>query len=284
MSQKPLAIRLAARYRKNRLWSWFSQVSGNGLNDRIWVFIIGCYNSGTTLLEQILSLHPAIASLNEEGVMLTDALPRPEDYGWRRMWLGCESKIIIDPAHELRTAARIKRHWSHFYPARRYLMEKSISNTPRALFFERNFQPVYFIHLVRNGYAVAEGIMRKAKVMGGNPYAGQQHYPIEMCAGQWKRSMEVVEEAKPKLRHFLEVRYEDLTEKPLETMSVITSFLGLEALSKEMITRSFSVHEKNEPILNMNERSLARLSAAEIKKINEVAHHYLVRYGYYREA
>ena len=38
-----------------------------------WLFLVGCYNSGTTLLRDILNEHPEIKGLPLEGVRLTGA-------------------------------------------------------------------------------------------------------------------------------------------------------------------------------------------------------------------
>ena len=116
--------------------------------------------------------------------MLTNRLPRPEDFGWKRMWLKCENEMLINE-NANQTAAVVKRHWSHFYARKKHaFLEKSISNTPRAVFFNEYFKPAYFIHIVRNGYAVAEGIKRKASVMHGNTFFQAGEYPIELCAAQ----------------------------------------------------------------------------------------------------
>jgi hypothetical protein len=42
-----------------------------------WLFILGCNNSGTTLLGKILGAHPAIRTLPKEGHHVTRALPDP---------------------------------------------------------------------------------------------------------------------------------------------------------------------------------------------------------------
>jgi len=49
-----------------------------------YLFVVGCYNSGTTLLADMLTQHPEISPLPTEGSALTDALPRPEDLVSRR--------------------------------------------------------------------------------------------------------------------------------------------------------------------------------------------------------
>src|SRR5688572_13607291 len=93
--KKPFLVRIVTRFRGNPLLSAILNLKGRNLDSKKWVFILGCYNSGTTLLDQILSLHPEISGLKDEGVMLTDCLKRPEDFGWRRMWWKCEDQMAI---------------------------------------------------------------------------------------------------------------------------------------------------------------------------------------------
>src|SRR5688572_7009374 len=260
MSKKNLKQRFFSRYRRNQLLSNLLNFTGKDLTPAKWIFVIGCYNSGTTLLDQILAQHRQVSGLNDEGVMLTNKLPRPEDFGWRRMWVECENEMGIS-GDKSRISAEIKRHWSHFYDEKKVvLLEKSISNTPRAVFFNDYFKPAYFIHIVRNGYAVAEGIRRKARVMPGNPFSQAGMYPVELCAEQWVRSLQVVDEQKGRLEHFLEISYEQLTASPDQTIQSVCDFLGISPFETSLSETSFKVHQNNDLIRNMNESSLKRLS------------------------
>lgn len=278
--KKSLHARLVARWRSYSFVNWLRYLLGREIKDSKWIFILGCYNSGTTLLDEILSRHPDITGLSDEGVMLTDALPRPEDFGWRRMWYQCEEKMVIKEKTASQTADRVKRHWSFFYDKNKYLLEKSIANTPRAIFFDEHFKPAYFIHVVRNGYAVAEGIRRKAQPMRQCPQKFELHYPIEMCAEQWVKSLKSVEEQRTKLRHFIEVKYESLTENPLSTLKVITDFLGIPEFKTEQISGTFQIHEHSEPIRNLNSQSISNLSKADLKAVEIVAKNQLKKYQY----
>ena len=69
--------KVTARLRHNKIWSEILSRTGKRLKNKNWIFITGCYNSGTTLLNQILSTHSRISGLPDEGVMLTDQLVRP---------------------------------------------------------------------------------------------------------------------------------------------------------------------------------------------------------------
>jgi hypothetical protein len=197
------------------------------------------------------------------------------------MWVKCEREMQIS-ANKNQTASVIKRHWSHFFGEQKtVLIEKSISNTPRAVFFNDHFKPAYFIHIVRNGYAVAEGIKRKANVMGGNPFFEAGQYPVELCAEQWVRSLQVVEEQRNLLENFLQISYEQLTADPDETIKMVCDFLGISRFEISLKETSFTVHQNKESIRNMNESSWRRLTEAEIIAINNVAKIYLEKYNYY---
>lgn len=284
MTQKSFAVRLVTRFRGNRLLSFLMNACGRQINNHRWVFILGCYNSGTTLLDQILSSHSQFSGLTDEGVMLTDKLPRPEDFGWRRMWSKCENQMIISPSLADDMAKTVKRHWSLFYNlSRPFLVEKSISNVPRVMFFEEYFQPAYFIHIVRNGYAVSEGIRRKADVMMSNPSILRKEYPIEWCAAQWNRSLDLVNQHRPLLQNFLEITYEELTGDPDLTMKKVCNFVGADQFVKSLTSTSFEVHQLNEQIINMNSRSIKSLNKDQISAINKTAGANLKRYGYYMD-
>ena len=281
MTKLEFLHKITTRFKGNPIFTKLLAWTGKKVPNHQWIFIIGCYNSGTTLLDQILSAHKDISGLPDEGVMLTDKLPRPEDFNWRRMWWKCEEEMVNSTVKNETSAKTIKKHWSHFYDLNKpYLVEKSISNTCRLPFINKNFQPAFFIHIVRNGYAVAEGIRRKAEIMEQNPIYGQKAYPIEYCAMQWVKSLQRVEEEKCQLSNFLEIKYEDLTDNPGKVVNEIYDSLGLEHIGDEFFSSSFKVHEKESGITNMNSRSFKRLSKKDIMEINEVAGEYLKKYNY----
>lgn len=248
-----------------------------------WIFIIGCYNSGTTLLNEILASHPYIEGLPHEGVVLTDALPRPEEEGWTRMWHRCYDQMRIRPREGPERAQRIKSQWSLYYSCEAdNLLEKSIANAARIPYLQKYFRPAYFIYIVRDGYAVAEGIRRKADPGRWNNPKYQGGYPIDLCARQWRRSDEVVSAARSRAERFLHLQYEELTENPAQVVGQITEFLGLSSLPEDELHGEWNVNGYNEPIRNMNDRSYRRLTAKEMERIETEASLTLEKYGYSR--
>lgn len=270
------------RIRQNPRFQKIVTPLGKSLEPERWIFVIGCYNSGTTLLKEVLSSHPDIGGLSLEGVSLTDALPRPEEFGWTRLWYRCLDEVRLEPGPGMSELAdRAKRQWSLWFPGDTpNLVEKSVANTARAPFLQEYFQPAYFIYVVRDGYAASGGIRKKADPGRWNNPEYDDEYPIEFCAKQWSVSDEIVQKDKEKLDRFLQIYYEDLTETPEEVLAKITDFLGISEFPEEKIKGKWDIHEKQAEIKNMNDRSFRRLTSEDVEKIKKVAGERLEKHGY----
>ena len=249
-----------------------------------WIFIIGCYNSGTTLLKRILAEHEAITQLPSRGGAYAEELKRAEDCGWTRMWHQCYDELYMSPGPKAGQMARsIQRKWGLVLGSGQdNILEKSIVDAVRIPFLNVYFCPAYFVYIVRNGYAVAEGIRQKATPAdwGNTQYA--DGYPIALCAAQWRESDRVVERDRSKVDHFLRITYEDLTEETEKTVRKITDFLNLAPLHSEKINQEWKIHGKKSKIKNMNPKRLDSLSEWEMEIINKTAKSKLYKYGYKR--
>ena len=277
-----IPARLRNQFMRTRIGQRLAAPFGAPLAGKKWIFVLGCYNSGTTLLKDILTTHPEIGALPGEGVRFTDALPRPENFGWNRMWCRCLDQIRLLPGEGMeKQAQRIKRQWSILYPSGRpYLLEKSVANAVRTGFLQTYFAPAYFIYLVRNGYAVAEGIRRKADpARYGNPIHPSS-YPIALCAEQWSATDRILMADRPHLERFLCLKYEELAAHPDRSLQTVTNFLGLDPLGDEPLRRRWQVHGIQSEIRDMNEGALERLSDEDIAQIRQVAGDELDKYGY----
>ncbi|MGH6719365.1 MAG: sulfotransferase family protein [Alphaproteobacteria bacterium] len=267
----PLVLRLLAPF-------------GRDLVPERWIFVVGCYNSGTSLLASELASHPAIAALPQEGVFLTDALPPPERFGWTRMWCRCAEAMRQDPGPAgAAVARRIRRQWSLWLPrGPANVLEKSVANVVHIPFLAAHFRPAYFVYLVRDGYAATEGIRRKARPArwGNDDFPGG--YPVELCAEQWRASDELARRHLGAVERALTLTYEELTLAPGQTLRRITDFLGLPPLAEDILARPWAIHDLNEPIRDMNADSHRRLGAADFAAIERAAGAALARYRYER--
>ena len=181
-------------------------------------------------------------------------------------------------------AERIKRQWSHHTGDNGIIIEKSIANMTRLEFLANYFQPAYFIHLVRNGYAVSEGIMRRSHPLDWGRTEFGETYPAEISAQQWQRSYERFQEDRDKLPNVLELSYEAMTERPAETLSAISNFLDIEPFDPALLEQEWSFREINSSIRNMNSQSISRLTTAEADAIERTTGELLVKLGYTKPA
>ncbi|MFT5548312.1 MAG: hypothetical protein ACI9CO_000226 [Candidatus Azotimanducaceae bacterium] len=241
-----------------------------------WVFVVGCYNSGTTLLSEILGSHPMISALPSEGQYLTDQLPSDHDIGLSRMWVEREDIYRLAPDSRGVDPERIKYEWAMRLDRRKPIfLEKTPANAARMPWLEKHFENAYFIGIVRNGYAVAAGISHKAK-----PVHRKAGWPIEMAARQWMRSNEVMFEDARKVKNFLWLKYEDLAKDPNLELKKITDFITPGTSLDIDLSKGWAIHERIEPISNMNLQSISKLSNLEVEKIRNICAASLDQFDY----
>ena len=245
---------------------------------KTWVFLVGCYNSGTTLLSDILGQHTSIAALPTEGQFITDQFVKDYNIGLPRMWVDREDLFTLTEHDEGPDPARLKKEWCMRLDTNRpILLEKSPSNIAKMRWLQKHFENAHFIGIVRNGYAVAEGIARKAE-----PRHLRGGWPIEKCAWQWKRSNEVMQQNAALMDHYLSITYEDLTDDTDNTLNRVTRFLDIPDFEQLEAGRTWKIHERNEPLRDMNPDSIGRLERDEIDTIYRVAGDMLDAFNYTR--
>ena len=236
-----------------------------------WVFIVGCYNSGTTLLHNLLAAHPLIGSMPNEGQFYSSQLPRGAEFDLPRLWaLKPELFYLDENSSTSIDAKKLRREWGYFYnhPKREIQIEKTILNAARTRWLQANFPNAYFISLFRNGYAVSEGIHRKEK------------HSIETAATQWSVSNEILLNDIPSLKNHLQLKYEDLVLNPVLTMKKVTDFLKIDDIDESIFRKSFQIHKVSAEIKDMNQESIARLNNVQIENFNQNAGKVMERLNY----
>ena len=199
------------------------------------------------------------------------------------MWHKCESEMLIEKSNEVVVAERIRRHWASNISGsigEKILVEKSIANLPRLEFFYTHFKPAKFIYIMRNGYAVAEGIRRRVdpRIWGRTEFGAS--YPIKLCAEQWAASDRAYKSTKNLIGDVLEISYEELTDETAATLEKVSSFLAVEAFPEAVLNTEWLIHREKSPIQNMNSVAISNLTAAEKIAISDVAGKVLSEYDY----
>jgi hypothetical protein len=236
-----------------------------------WVFIVGCYGSGTTLVNKLLATHPMVGSLPTEGQFLTDQLETPRNYGLSRQWaLQPELFCLDENSLDNRRAMKIKRQWGCSFndPARPVLVEKSVPNMARIRWLAKYFAPARFVAILRSPYAVAESIRRK------------KSNALEDCARQWLKSNEIMLRDLEHVENKYIMHYEQFTENPNEIWKEVLDFIGIDGSESDISGLRWQIHGRDSQITNMNARYLESLSTEDLAIIEKHTDPLLSQLGY----
>jgi CelD/BcsL family acetyltransferase involved in cellulose biosynthesis len=233
-----------------------ARLCGQGATDgRPPIFIIGCGRSGTTLLGDLFSRHPQVCYLYEPYYLwaavdpITDAL---------QLYSRGPHHCLLDDS-SVTAAARQRFGQLLAAPAGMTLVEKSPINSLRMGYLQGLAPGARFVHIIRDGIDVIRSIEKVAKVtsrmafrqplndwwgVGDAKWAslvqdgqGAGYYPDEVTklstdcqrgAYEWLVSLREVDAWRTEVgSRLVEVRYEDLTERPEEMLRTIAESMGL---------------------------------------------------------
>jgi len=215
------------------------------------VFVIGCGRSGTTILGISLSKHPKITYLNEPRHLWFSAFPETDI--WTSKAHSRNGKLALTEADfDFRKGKKLSRLFRFMTIVKRrpVFVEKLPINNFRLKFIKKIFPDARFIHIYRNGQEVARSIEKASengKWYGANSYKWNMlvNYARnnddtkdlpELCATyydkgllEWRLSTEA---AVAFLRSvpetvFIEINYDEFIINPVETISSLMEFIGV---------------------------------------------------------
>jgi hypothetical protein len=251
----------------------FKRLFDRGGSDK-YLFIICMNNSGSTLLERVVSEcrngvgFPAPAGpdqqVNGQG-FVADLMPIPGKITpkCRRIW--SEQAAIFEDESNY-DWPRIKRRWRKYWARNpkfaaapsRVLLEKSPPDVYRTAMLQQHFRNSFFVLMQRNPYAVAEGIRRRAGLA------------IDRCIRHWIRCAQKQIENEQILRRRITLSYEQLSGEPDECRRRVVEFVP--EFDDIDIRKDVAVHSLDgyvrQPITNYNAKQIARLAPADVDAIN----------------
>ncbi|MBW2281275.1 MAG: sulfotransferase [Deltaproteobacteria bacterium] len=227
------------------------------------IFIIGAPRSGTSILYEKLARHPDLAWISNITKKVPDSLlvtrliglfrddhrPTEAKKIWGRYADLNESKPGRKDAtpRATRFLRRVVRNNLKLFHKPRFL-SKDCGNSLRMEFLDEIFPDAIFIHIIRDGRAVAHSTLRvretKDRFWGIRPPGWKDlvdRPAIEASAMQWEWTLEAVRnsaEGLPESR-YMEVRYEDFVDDPEGVLRAIGDKCGLEwdaAFLKELVS------------------------------------------------
>ena len=287
------------------------------------VFIIGTGRCGSTLVHELLARHPAFGFISNvddhfaafdllgrwNGALLRSPVSRPGS-GSRLRFAPSEayrligsrvSPMYVNSARDLTgddVTPWVRRKFRTFFEARaraqrRTLFLHKYTGWPRLGFFGGIFPEARFVHVVRDGRAVANSWLQMPWWTG---YRGPENWnwgPLPAVLQQeweqggrsfhllaaicWKLLMQAFQRAQPRLSagRCLTIRYEDFLEQPLQAVDSILDFCELEW------TPRFRRDVTRWPIDGGRRRAFERdLTADQVADIEASLAAALDRYGY----
>ena len=231
------------------------------------VFIFGCCNSGTTILWQALKRHPDLSgpdieSQDLEG--LPDSMKHYLGKSTFRLWAHPKFKLCYYRSEQDYNEAdrtKISALYKQYQKPQTRFIAKSPADTLRARLIQAYFPDAYFIAIVRNGYAVSEGIIRKRKYDSDRPQFEGLYTAVDEAAEQWFRANTIMISHEKFLRRYKIIKYEDLVETPKDTLSSVLDFCELD-------TKDFPVPHFDS---RLNEQQISRLSGYDLETITRIA-------------
>jgi len=215
------------------------------------IVINGFQRGGTNIVYNIFQSHPMVCSPNdlETGQIISQnyRIPNQKKIGYfikrlkLRLYSLLNTKIVLNSflvkifgilIDELFYKYKLKNYNSRYnrfkYENVPYTLEevkncvlclKSVHNDIRLTnFLSRFYGNIYFIGLIRNGYALCEGWIRRGKnaQIGGNRYR-------EFCEMMIKDSK--------KFKNYKLLKFEDILKDPFDTAKELYEFTHLEPIS-----------------------------------------------------
>jgi len=242
------------------------------------IFIIGNIRSGTTILYNLLSLHPDVCWFSNHSDRLASAygvaflhrfldipsmrdrqaraiaenrrmfkrfniVPWPDEgdriyhehSGLGQTQNGVETTLTDEMERQL--TRKIREHLELTGKSR--FLSKQTANNRRLGLIAGMFPDAYFVHVIRDGRAVANSTIRvpwwndtHVWWLGcrASEWEARGREPIELCGLYWQRTLEEIFRNKEMLgERYTEVRYEALVADVPGVIGEILSFCGLES-------------------------------------------------------
>lgn len=282
------------------------------------IFIIGTGRCGSTIFHRLFSRHPNFAWLSP----LCDRFP---DKPWinRLLMRAIDLPLLQTPLFNRIKPGEAYNLWDYYVkgfstPCRdlrsddvsvknRHVINKFLSKLltkkrnrllvkitgwPRITYLKGCFPDAKFIHVIRDGRAVANSILNVSFWWGwrgpqnwrwgelsreyNQEWEDHQRSFVALAAIQWKILMDATEETKKSIPadDFLEIKYEDLCDDPLTTFKTAAEFSELDWTPK------FEKEIKKQKIKNTNHKWQAELTEGQKTILNQVLSRHLVKYGY----
>jgi hypothetical protein len=282
------------------------------------IFIVGTGRCGSTALHHALAMHEETAWLSQ----FCDAWPyKPHVNRWAMQVLSLP--LVQRYLRKLIYPVEAYRFWDHYYPgfskscrdlskedttplskrglwyftaniltARRHRLLVKTTGWPRTGFLQEVFPDARFIHVYRDGRAVANSYLNVSWWSGWQgptrwqwgdlsaehreKWERYNHSFVVLAGLQWEILMSAYKKTRQNLPSncWLEIRYEDMCLDPVGTLKKVAEF------SELMWSPQFLTTIQNQSFVNTNYKWQEHLDVTQQKILNECLFDTLKEYNY----
>ncbi len=243
------------------------------------IFMIGCPRSGTTVAADIFARHPDVAHLSEAQEIWDPRrhLDPEADHHW--------TAAAVTPADARRLHTRFEFHRRLRRKAR--FLNKNPRSSVRIDYIRAVFPDAVFLHVIRDGRAVAHSILRemhRSSLRQRFPFGNfckppnwralLRPDPAEQAALQWREVVRHVLGQRAALgAGYHEFLYEDFCQNPRQVLAHAYGFAGLR-VDEEVLKRLPARLD------SQNFQWRASLQPTQIETINRIQRELLEELGY----
>jgi len=222
------------------------------------LFLLVPNNSGSSLLHDLIATSEDVAVLPAEGQFYYNFVgPDPIKLNVKHIFTEKEEIFRNKSNYEWGV---IKSSWTSAWKnnkvGAKIKLQKSPTDIVRPKMLQEAFPDSKFIIMIRNPYAMIEGIMR------GNPNA-----TVIQAAKHALRCLEIQLENSEIYKNDLVLRYEDLTDDSENTVNLIKEYLELSDID---YNRTFYVKDYISTIVNKNNEQIKKLTDSQLEEINKI--------------
>jgi len=163
-------------------------------------------------------------------------------------------------------------------------INKRTANTQRLDCLIHMFHDAYFIHIIRDGRAVVNSLLRVnwwsntplwwRSNLTPSHWQRNGNAPEKLCALHWKHNVEEIRRFKSRLSNrYIEIRYENFVNDPRGTIRSLINYCQLNPSINY-------ISSLPEALLNMNNKWKENLSSKQKKIISETVGDYLQKLNY----
>jgi hypothetical protein len=192
-----------------------------------------------------------------------------------------------------RVKKQVRAAFEPMLTSKRHRLLIKITGWPRVGFLNEIFEDAKFIHVLRDGRAVASSLLHvnfwrgwygpqgwRAGLLSPEDQAtweASDRSFVALAGLEWRiqlRAMEAARRALPDPTRFLEIKYETFCDQPLDTSRRVLEFAELQC------SPQFERDVAATPIKNTSHRWRDGLTAAQQHLLDDLLRDDLVRYGY----